>query len=51
MLSSIYQVTLIETQWTVPSTTLGLDQHTYNLFKRFCGQWLSQNLQIQEKLV
>ena len=38
-------------QWTVPSTTLSLghDQHKYNLFKRFCGPWLSQNMQCQEK--
>ena len=42
---------IIETQWTVPSTTLSLrlGQHTHNLFKSFCGPWLSQNMQFQEK--
>ena len=39
---------LIETQWTVCSTTLslGLDQHTYDLFKIFFEPWLSENLQL-----
>ena len=37
---------LIETEWTVCSTTLslGLDQHTYDLFRTFFEPWLSQNL-------
>ena len=35
---------LTETQWTIPSTGTGLT------YRRFCGPWLSQSLQFQEKL-
>ena len=54
-LNSIYQVTRINwdtMDYTLHYTvSLGLDRHTYNLIKRFCGPRLSQNLQFQEKLL